>query len=364
VAGRPFWQGRRVLVTGHTGFTGSWLALHLHDLGARVAGYALAPPTEPSLYELCRLDALVSSTVADIRDRGALAVAAAAADPEVIIHLAAQPLVRESYRQPAETWEVNVMGTVNLLEAARACRNLRAVVLVTSDKCYENREWVWGYRETDRLGGADPYASSKAAAELAAAAWTSSFFPRVRHAEHGVALATARAGNIVGGGDWAAERLAPDFFRAILAGERLLLRNPGATRPWQHVLDPLEGYLLLAERLAERGAAFGGSWNFGPDQREVRTVEQVARRLCAAWGDGAAYGVDAGSHPHESRALTLDSAKARALLGWRPAWGFEEAIAETTAWVRDWQEGRDPRDICRDQIARHAAALAALPGPA
>ena len=351
-----FWRGRRVFLTGHTGFKGSWLALRLHGLGANVAGYALAPPTEPSLYDLCRLDDRVSSVVADIRDAERLRRAMADADPEFVFHLAAQSLVRESYRRPAETYAVNVMGTVNLLEAVRACRRIRSVVLVTTDKCYENREWVWGYRETDRLGGSDPYASSKACAELAAAAWTASFLDPARHAEHGVALATARAGNIIGGGDWAADRLLPDFFRAVFAGQGLRLRSPDATRPWQHVLDPIEGYLLLARRLAERGPAFGGAWNFGPDERDVRTVEEVIRRCCAAWGPEAAYGVDAGEHPHESRTLKLDCAKARDLLGWRPSWGIEQAVTETVSWTRAWRAGGDPREICREQIARHVAA--------
>lgn len=353
---RSFWCGRRVFLTGHTGFKGAWLALRLHDLGAKVAGYALAPPTEPSLHRICRLDDLVPSSVADIRDAERLRRAMAETSPEVVFHLAAQSLVRESYRRPAETYEVNVMGTVNLLEAVRSCRDIRSVVLVTTDKCYENREWVWGYREIDRLGGSDPYASSKTCAELAAAAWTSSFLDPARHAEHGVALATVRAGNIIGGGDWAADRLLPDFFRAVSAGRRLLLRSPNATRPWQHVLDPIKGYLLLAQRLAERGPAFGGAWNFGPDERDVRTVEEVVRRCCAAWGPEAAWDVDAGEHPHESRTLKLDCAKAREQLDWRPSWGIEEAVAETVSWTRGWQAGDDPREICRDQIARHAAA--------
>jgi CDP-glucose 4,6-dehydratase len=361
MADPSFWHGRRVFLTGHTGFKGSWLALRLHGLGAVVTGYALAPPTEPNLHDLCRLGELVASHTADIRDAERLGRAMAEADPEVVFHLAAQSLVRESYRRPAETFEVNVMGTANLLEAVRACRGVRAVVVVTTDKCYENREWVWGYRETDRLGGRDPYAGSKACAELAAAAWTASFFESASHGRHGVAVATARAGNIIGGGDWAPDRLVPDFFRAALAGERLRLRSPTATRPWQHVLDPIEGYLLLARHLAEQGPEFGGPWNFGPLERDVRTVEEVVRRLCSAWGGGISFEVDRGPHPHESRTLKLDCAKARELLGWRPAWGLEEALGETVAWTRGWHEGRDPRELCLAQIARHAA-VASRPG--
>jgi CDP-glucose 4,6-dehydratase len=355
MADRTFWRGRRVFLTGHTGFKGSWFALRLHGLGALVTGYALAPPTEPNLHDLCRLGELVASHTADIRDAERLGRAMAEARPEIVFHLAAQPLVRESYRRPAETFEVNVMGTVNLLEAVRFCRSVRAVVVVTTDKCYENREWIWGYRETDRLGGSDPYAGSKACAELATAAYAASFFKPAAHAQHGVAVATARAGNIVGGGDWAPDRLVPDFFRAALAGEQLQLRSPAATRPWQHVLEPIEGYLLLARRLAEQGPAYAGAWNFGPLETDVRTVEEVVRRLCAAWGGGICYEVDGGPHPHESRALKLDCAKARELLDWRPAWDFEEGLAETVAWTRAWREGHDPRDLCREQIARHEA---------
>jgi CDP-glucose 4,6-dehydratase len=355
MADRSFWHGRRVFLTGHTGFKGSWLALRLHGLGAAVTGYALRPPTEPNLHDLCRLGELATSHVADIRDPETLGRAMAGADPEIVFHLAAQSLVRESYRRPAETVDVNVMGTVNLLEAVRSCRSVRAVVVVTTDKCYENREWVWGYREEDRLGGRDPYASSKACAELVTAAWTASFFDPASHDRHGVAVATARAGNIVGGGDWAPDRLVPDFFRAALAGESLRLRSPAATRPWQHVLDPIEGYLLLARRLVEQGPVFGGPWNFGPFEHDVRPVEEVVQRLCAAWGGGVTYEVDGGTHPHESRALKLDCAKARELLGWRPVWGIEEALGETVAWTRGWREGRDPRELCLAQMARHDA---------
>jgi CDP-glucose 4,6-dehydratase len=356
MADRRFWEGRRVFVTGHTGFKGSWLCLHLQSLGAKVAGYALAPPTDPSLYDLCRVGELVDSVEADIREAARLRREMSAADPEVVFHLAAQPLVRDSYQRPAETYEVNVLGTVNLLEAVRACPRVRSVVVVTTDKCYENREWVWGYRETDRLGGHDPYASSKACAELAAASWTASFFPAAEHSRHGVALATARSGNVIGGGDWAADRIVPDFVRAALAGRPLLVRAPRSVRPWQHVLDPLEGYLLLARRLHEDGPRFAGAWNFGPDERDIRSVEELVGKLAAAWGTGAGWEADTGAHPHETALLKLDSSKARSLLGWRPRWDIDAAVGKVVEWSRSYRDGLDLRQICLDQIRAHEAA--------
>ena len=356
MADRRFWEGRRVFVTGHTGFKGSWLCLALHRLGARVTGYALAPPTEPNLFELCRCGELVASLTADVRDAERLRSELAAAAPEVVFHLAAQPLVRESYLRPAETYDVNVMGTVNLLEAVRACPGVRAVVVVTTDKCYENREWVWGYRETDRLGGHDPYASSKACAELAASSWAASFFPAAAHARHGVAVATARSGNVIGGGDWAADRIVPDFVRAALAGERLLVRAPGSVRPWQHVLDPLEGYLLLARRLHKDGPVCGGAWNFGPDERDIRSVEELVGKLSAAWGTGGRWEADTGDRPHETATLKLDSSKARSLLGWRPRWGIDAAVEKVVEWSHGYRDGGDLRRLCLDQIEAHGSA--------
>ena len=348
-----FWEGRRVFVTGHTGFKGSWLCLQLHRLGARVTGYALPPPTEPNLFTLCRLDGIVASVIADVRDGERLRREIAAADPEVVFHLAAQPLVRESYRRPAETYAVNLMGTVNLLEAVRACARVGSVLVVTSDKCYENREWVWGYRESDRLGGYDPYASSKACVELAVASWTSSFFNPDDHARHRVAIATARAGNIVGGGDWAAERLVPDFVRAVLNGQPLAVRAPLATRPWQHVLDPLAGYLLLARRLFEAGPRFNGGWNFGPSERDVRTVAEVVQKFAAAWGPDARWEDQGGSHPHETATLKLDCSKARGLLGWKPRWHLDAAVEKVVEWTRGYRDGQDCRELCLSQIDAH-----------
>jgi CDP-glucose 4,6-dehydratase len=350
---RRFWAGRRVFVTGHTGFKGSWLCLMLHRLGARVTGYALPAPTEPSLFALCRVDEIVSSVSADVRDGARLRREMTAADPEIVFHLAAQPLVRESYRTPAETYDVNVMGTVHLLEAVRACPQVRSVLVVTSDKCYENREWVWGYRETDALGGYDPYASSKACAELAVASWVSSFFNPAEHARHHVAVATARAGNIIGGGDWAAERLLPDFVRAVLTGQPLVVRSPQAVRPWQHVLDPLAGYLLLAQRLFEEGSRFNGGWNFGPGERDIRTVAEVVQKFAAAWGSGASWEAVSGAHPHETATLKLDCSKARGLLGWKPRWHLDPAVERVVDWTRGYHEGLDCRELCLAQIEAH-----------
>jgi CDP-glucose 4,6-dehydratase len=353
---RFFWEGRRVFVTGHTGFKGSWLCLALHRLGARVTGYALAPPTEPSLFDLCRVGELVASTTADVRDGDRLRREMTAADPEVVFHLAAQPLVRESYRRPVETYEVNVLGTVNLLDAVRACSRVRSVVVVTTDKCYQNQEWVWGYRETDRLGGHDPYASSKACAELAAASWAASFFAAEEHSRHGVALATARSGNVIGGGDWAEDRIVPDFVRAALAGKPLRVRAPRAVRPWQHVLDPLAGYLLLARRLHDDGPAYGGAWNFGPDERDIKSVEELVGKLAAAWGTGGRWESDTGAHPHETVTLKLDSTKARSLLGWRPRWDSDAAVGKIVEWSHAYRDGGDLRRLCLEQIAAHGSA--------
>jgi CDP-glucose 4,6-dehydratase len=356
-----FWQGRRVFMTGHTGFKGSWLALWLSSLGARVTGFSLDPPTEPSLCREAGVEGLVHSVRADVRDRQAVALELRRAEPDVVFHLAAQSLVRESYRTPVETFEVNLLGTVHLLEAVRACPGVQAVVVVTSDKCYENREWVWGYRESDPLGGFDPYSSSKACAELAAAAYRNSFFPHDRHRGHGghrVAMATVRAGNVIGGGDWAADRIVPDCIRAFALGEPIAVRNPGALRPWQHVLDPLHGYLALAERLVVEGPQLAGAWNFGPDDADVRPVASLVEALCRHWGDGASCRIDAGSHPHEARFLKLDCSRAHTLLGWRPLWDLETAVARTVSWARGRLGGADVRGLCLDQINEYGTALA------
>jgi len=345
-----FWQGKRVFLTGHTGFKGSWLSLWLHALGAEVTGYALEPPTEPSLFDLARVGELMASVIADIRDREALARSLAGAAPEIVIHMAAQPLVRDSYKIPVETYAVNVLGTVHLLEAVRQCPSVRGVVVVTTDKCYDNKEWVWGYRENEPLGGYDPYSSSKACAELVTAAYRSSYFNSRDQGCHRAAVATARAGNVIGGGDWAADRLVPDCVRALLAGEPVRVRNPAAIRPWQHVLEPLSGYLLLAQQLVERGNAFDSAWNFGPPEDDARPVLWLVEQLCALWGEGARVALDPGEHPHEAHYLKLDCAKARSELGWRPRWDLERALTAIVDWTRAYHDGTDVREVCLAQL--------------
>ena len=341
-----FWCDKRVFITGHTGFKGSWLALWLQQLGAHVHGYSLAPPTEPSLFEVAKVGAgLASSIEGDVRNGDALRQAIAGAAPAVVFHMAAQPLVRRSYADPAETFAVNAMGTVNLLEAVRASDTVRVVVNVTTDKCYENREWLWGYREGEALGGRDPYSSSKACSELITHAYRESFL-----AARGVAVATARAGNVIGGGDWAADRLLPDFFRAADAGQALEVRNPQATRPWQHVLEPLSGYLALAEALASDAPKATGAWNFGPADEAVRPVRWILdflseRMPSAAWRHTASERV------HEATLLKLDSSKAIAGLRWRPRWSLCQALDHTLEWHAGWRSGADMRGMCFAQIA-------------
>ncbi|MBL6749656.1 MAG: CDP-glucose 4,6-dehydratase [Nevskia sp.] len=355
-----FWPGRRVFLTGHTGFKGGWLALWLRRLGAIVHGYALAPPTEPNLFSLARVGEGLHSVIADLDDCAALRRAVEQARPEVVFHLAAQALVHEGYEDPAATYRTNVLGTVHLLDAVRHCPGVRAVVNVTSDKCYENREWEWGYRENDRLGGYDPYSSSKACAELVTDSFRNAFFPPARHAEHGVALASARAGNVIGGGDWGRDRLLPDVFRAIDAGASALIRRPQAVRPWQHVLEPLQGYLLLAQRLVEQGAAFGEGWNFGPPAEDAQPVREVVERLVRAWGAEARWHCEPiAAGAHEAGQLRLDCAKARARLGWQPRLRLEQALDWTVAWHRARRRDEDLRAESLRQIAAYEAQGAA-----
>jgi len=351
-----FWNKRRVFVTGHTGFKGAWLSLWLHVLGAEVTGYALDPPTNPSLYELIGAEALISRDVrSDVRDASALAEAVRSAQPEIVLHMAAQPLVRDSYKIPVETYATNVMGTVHLLEAVRQCESVRAVVNVTTDKVYENREWVWGYREEEPFGGYDPYSNSKACSELVTAAYRNSYFNPKDYARHRVALASARAGNVIGGGDWASDRLIPDCLRALLSGEPVVIRNPHAIRPWQHVLEPLSGYLLLAQKLYEQGAEFAEGWNFGPFDEDARPVEWIVERLCSQWGGDARYQIDQGDHPHEAHYLKLDCSKARSRLNWRPRWSLEQTLDTIVDWTRAYSDGADLRQLCRDQIAAYTS---------
>ena len=353
------WHGRRVLLTGHTGFKGSWLALWLHALGAEVIGYALPPEGERSLYWLAGVAETLTSIEADVRDAERVQRVVDEHRPDVVLHLAAQALVRASYREPAETYATNVMGTVNVLEAVRrAATPPRAVVVVTSDKCYLNRETARPYREDDAMGGADPYSSSKGCAELVAAAYRQSFFPPDQHARHGVAITSARAGNVIGGGDFATDRLVVDLVSAYMRGDRPRIRNPRAVRPWQFVLEPLAGYLQLAEyALADPERAAGG-WNFGPPLEDCRPVAWVVERLAQAWGDGAGWDLDVGEQPHEAQLLLLDADKARRELGWRPRYPLDEAIEATVAWYRGMQRGEDVAALTLRQIERYQALAA------
>ncbi|MGE0811051.1 MAG: CDP-glucose 4,6-dehydratase [Immundisolibacter sp.] len=353
-----FWRGQRVLITGHTGFKGGWLSLWLARLGAQVYGYALPPSTNPSLYALAKVADAVESTFGDVRDAQTLTALVRRVQPEVVFHMAAQALVRASYTDPAGTYATNVMGTVNLLEAVRQVGGVRAVVVVTSDKCYENREWLWAYREGEPLGGVDPYSSSKACAELVAQSWRQSFFAPQRHAEHGTALASARAGNVIGGGDWAEDRLIPDILRAIAAGEPVAIRNPGAIRPWQHVLEPLSGYLLLAQRLVEEGPAHAEAWNFGPAETDARPVQWIVERLTKTWGEGASWQPDSAPQPHEAQCLKLDCAKANARLGWRPRWPLERALDTIVEWHRAHERRQDMQAVCQRQIDEYVGGAA------
>ncbi|MCK9394600.1 MAG: CDP-glucose 4,6-dehydratase [Methylobacter sp.] len=345
-----FWQGKKVFLTGHTGFKGSWLSLWLHQLGAELTGYALQPPTTPSLFEVADVAQGMKSIIGDIRDGAALTKAMREAAPDIVIHMAAQPLVRRSYVDPVETYSTNVMGTVHVLEAVRQTQSVRAVVNVTSDKCYDNREWVWGYRENEPMGGYDPYSNSKGCAELVTAAYRSSFFNPEKYNEHRVALATGRAGNVIGGGDWAEDRLIPDILSAIGEGRRVVIRNPDAARPWQHVLEPLSGYLLLAQKLYQEGAAYAEGWNFGPADEDAKPVQWIVDSLTKSWGDGASWLLDQGDHPHEAHYLKLDCSKAKARLDWRPRWRLEHALAAIVDWHRAYRDGKDMHELTLRQI--------------
>jgi CDP-glucose 4,6-dehydratase len=353
VIDQAFWQNKKIFLTGHTGFKGSWLCLWLTQLGARVTGYALAPPTDPSLFELARVGELVDSRISDVRDALCLARIIQEASPEIVIHMAAQPLVRDSYNIPVETYATNVMGTVHLFEAVRGCGSVKAVVNVTTDKCYENREWVWGYRENEPMGGFDPYASSKACSELVTSAYRSSFFNPANYSEHGVGLASARAGNVIGGGDWATDRLIPDCISALLACRPIRIRNPHAIRPWQHVLEPLSGYLALAQRLFESGTEYAEGWNFGPADDDAKSVEWIVSRICQIWGNGASYEIDAGDHPHEAHYLKLDCSKARLRLDWCHRWDLDQALIHISEWIKVYSSGGDVRRCCLEQIASY-----------
>lgn len=347
-----FWQGKRVFMTGHTGFKGSWLSLWLQQLGASVTGYALSPPTSPSLFVEARVAEGMQSVHGDIRDLPELSKAMRAAQPEIVIHMAAQSLVRESYAAPVETYATNVMGTVHLLEAVRQTAGVKAVVNVTTDKCYENKEWIWGYREGEPMGGYDPYSNSKGCSELVTSAYRQSFFQQGR-----VALASARAGNVIGGGDWASDRLVPDILRAFEAQRSVVIRNPHATRPWQHVLEPLSGYLTLAERLYQEGQALAEGWNFGPRDEDARPVQWIVEDMVRRWGRGASWQLDPGEHPHEAHYLKLDISKAASGLGWQPRWSLPTALQHIVDWHQVWLDKGDVRAMCLQQIQQYNASL-------
>jgi CDP-glucose 4,6-dehydratase len=353
---RSFWKDRRVVLTGHTGFKGSWLSLWLDALGANVTGYALDPPTRPSLYEQANVAAAVrTSTCADIRDFPRFKAAIEECHPDVVIHMAAQSVVHRGYMEPIETYSSNVMGTVHLLESLRQLGQPCVVVNVTSDKCYENKEWDWGYRENDPMGGHDPYSNSKACAELVTSAFRESYFRMEDPERTRIAVASARAGNVIGGGDWTSDQLIPDIMRAFLSGKPCLIRSPSAIRPWQFVLEPLRGYLLLAERLAEDASRYSSSWNFGPGEADARPVSWIADELARSWAQGASWCQDEEMHPREAHYLKLDISKTRACLGWHPALPLDLALGRIVEWYREFQAGGDLRRLTRAQIERYGA---------
>ena len=340
-----FWRGKRVLLTGHTGFKGAWMSIWLSQMGAIVKGLALDPPTNPSLFKEARVDELVDSVIGDIRDLSLVSEIVTSFKPDIVFHMAAQPLVRYSYLEPVETYTTNVLGTVNLLEAVRNVGTVKAVVNITTDKCYENREWVWGYRENEPMGGFDPYSSSKACSELVTSAYRNSFFSK-----SSIGLASARAGNVIGGGDWAADRLIPDILKAFGAEKPVTIRNPHSIRPWQHVLEPLSGYLLLAEKLWHEPSRYSEAWNFGPIDDDARPVGWIVERMVDQWDKSATWTTDSNDHPHEAHYLKLDISKARQELDWSPRWNLGTALSHVMNWHRDWLNGRDARTLCGEQI--------------
>ena len=353
-----FWRGKKVFVTGHTGFKGSWLSLWLTHMGAEVKGFSLKPPTTPSLFEVANVANGIDSEIGDIRDRDSIYKSIVEFNPEVLIHMAAQPLVRLSYDEPVETYATNVMGTVHVLEAARQCNALKAIVNVTTDKCYENREWEWGYRENEPMGGHDPYSNSKGCVELVTSAYRNSFF----HVLGAPKLATARAGNVIGGGDWALDRLIPDALKAFEKNQTVIVRNPLATRPWQHVLEPLSGYLVLAQRLfhefetesaLSENASFADGWNFGPKDEDALPVKEILDKMVSAWGEGSAWELDKESHPHEANFLKLDISKANKKLQWQPTWKLEKTLYKIVAWHKSWNAGSSMNAKCIDEIKEY-----------
>lgn len=349
-----FWQGKKVFLTGHTGFKGGWLSLWLASMGAKVTGYALAPNTTPNFFNVAKVDSCQEkSYIADIRDLDKLQKAMSDAMPEIVIHMAAQPLVRYSYMNPVETYATNVMGTVHVLESIRTIDSVRATVIVTTDKCYENKEWAWGYRENEPMGGYDPYSNSKGCAELVTSAYRQSYFSPEKYAQHQVGIASARAGNVIGGGDWSEDRLIPDAIKAFEANQPLMIRNPLATRPWQHVLEPLSGYLVLAQALYQDGANFDGGWNFGPRDDDARSVQEVINLLINNWGANAVWQQDKSEQPHEAHALKLDCSKSRQYLNWVPKWTLEQAVENIVQWQHAYQRDINMQDVSLQQIFQY-----------
>jgi CDP-glucose 4,6-dehydratase len=344
-----FWKDKKVFITGHTGFKGSWLSLWLQDMGAIVKGYALEPNTNPNLFTQAKVFKNMVSEIGDITDLKHLSVSMCAFDPEVLIHMAAQPLVRLSYQEPVLTYATNVMGTVNVLEVARNCRSLKAIVSVTTDKCYENKEWAWGYRENESMGGHDPYSSSKGCAELVAAAYRNSYFSDTNSAF----LASARAGNVIGGGDWSGDRLIPDILRAFQKNESVIVRNPLATRPWQHVLEPLSGYLVLAQQLYADGSTYAEGWNFGPKDEDCKPVSWILDKMVTKWGKGASWSLDKNNNPHEAGYLKLDCSKAATQLNWYPKWNLENTLESIINWHQHYISGKNMEEHCLLEIAKY-----------
>ncbi len=347
-----FWAGKRVLMTGHTGFKGSWLSLWLQSMGAELHGLALKPPTTPALFDEAGVGEGLISTLGDIRDYSIVLAVMEACRPDIVFHLAAQPLVRYSYQAPVETYATNVMGTVHVLEAARQVGSARAIINVTTDKCYENQEWLWGYRENEAMGGHDPYSSSKGCAELVTSAYRRSYFQ-----DNSIALASVRAGNVIGGGDWALDRLVPDILRAFESRQPVVIRNPHAIRPWQHVLEPLSGYLILAEHLYDKGQAYAEGWNFGPIEEDARPVQWIVEQMVANWGNGASWRMDDAKHLHEANYLKLDISKAKSLLGWKPRWNLATALERIAEWHRIWLDKGNVKKACLMQIGEYQACL-------
>ena len=358
VINRNFWQNKKVFVTGHTGFKGSWLSLWLHSLGATVTGYSLSPSTSPALFDLTCIENNIQHIIADIRNAAQLAETIKQTKPEIIFHLAAQPLVRYSYEAPVETYETNVMGSLYLLEAIRATDSVRSCVMVTTDKCYENKEWHWGYRENEPMGGFDLYSSSKGCMELLIASYRNAYFSAETYASHGTAIATVRAGNVIGGGDWTKDRLIPDILTAFEKQQPVAIRNPYSIRPWQHVLEPLSGYLEIAERLYKEGSACAEPWNLGPEPQDAKTVEWVVSKLSQLWGKGANWYHDKETHhPHEAHYLKLDCSKARVRLNWKPCWSLEKALKEIVKWQHAYNSGSDMRTVTLEQISDYSSNL-------